>query len=313
MNHSIIVVARGLNRYHAILWLCLALVALTMAPSGATAEPAEPTIWVSILPQQWFAEQLLSDRAEVHVLLQPEQSPHTYDPSPRQLAALFEADIFFMAGVPFESALVPRLKDMYPDLRIVDVRQGIQLRSIDDGHHHHHDSHDHGNHDPHFWLDPSLAVIMAENMAHTFCGLDSAHCQDYLARLASLRDSLATIDSTTHAMLDPHQGRKLYVYHAAFGYWCDAYGLKQVPIEVGGKQPGPRKVARLIEDARADSVRTIFVQPQFSESSAEAIASAINGKVIAIDPLAANYPQNLLRMARAVAEGLKRGGDEHDR
>jgi zinc transport system substrate-binding protein len=280
----------------------LAILLLTLSPVHSSSNDSRLNVWVSILPQQWFAEQLAADFADIHVLLEPGQSPHTYDPSPRHLAAMAEADLLLCIGVPFEQTLIPRLENMYPHLRIVDVRDGIALRSVDDGCSDH--DHSHQQLDPHVWLDPAAATIIARNMAQELCRIDSMHCDEYQSRLATIVDSLVVVDSISRVMLSEYRGRKLYVYHAAFGYWCAAYGLEQVPIEMGAREPGPRQVARLIESARVDNVSVVFVQPQFSDASARAIAAELKGSVVAIDPLAADYPENLLRMAAAVAGGL---------
>ncbi|MBD3332625.1 ABC transporter substrate-binding protein [candidate division GN15 bacterium] len=303
------------GRSRPILRLAVLLVVLStglvVAPFVSAASNTELNIWVSIQPQQWFAEQLLAGRGAVHVLLEPGESPATYDPSPKRLALLSGADLFFSVGVPFEQTLLSKLRDMHPELEIVDSRMGVSLRSMNDHGHDH--GHTHGSVDPHFWLDPNAAAVMADNMAQALCHLDSTGCEGYRARLGQIKDSLATIDSTVQAMLSQFKGRRVYVYHAAFGYWCDAYGLEQVPIEVGGKQPGPRKVAELITSAREDGVRVIFVQPQFSMESAETIANELGGTVTAIDPLADDYPENLIRMAQAVRQGFMAQGATRDR
>jgi zinc transport system substrate-binding protein len=75
-----------------------------------------------------------------------------------------------------------------------------------------------------------------------------------------------------------------------------------VAIEIGGKEPGPKELSALIARARREKVRIIFVQPQFSRRSAEAIARAIGGAVVSIDDLARDYPA----MLQGIADGLER-------
>ena len=98
----------------------------------------------------------------------------------------------------------------------------------------------------------------------------------------------------------PLQGKTLLVFHPSYGYFADAYGLKQIAVEMGGKEPGARQLARLIDRAKEDGVRMIFVQPQFSKGSARTIAEAIGGAVVPLDPLARDYLENLERMARDI-------------
>ncbi len=96
----------------------------------------------------------------------------------------------------------------------------------------------------------------------------------------------------------------MYVFHPAFGYFADAYGLIQVPIEIEGKEPGARQLSKLIDRAKKDRVKVIFVQPQFSARSAEAVAKAIGGVVVPIDDLGRDYLANLESIAAAIERGL---------
>ena len=95
--------------------------------------------------------------------------------------------------------------------------------------------------------------------------------------------------------------RKFLVFHPAWGYFAQAYGLTQVPIEQGGKEPGARTLVTLIEQAKRDQIRVVFIQPQSDPRFAEQIARAIGGRVIAIDPLAPDYVANLRAVARQIA------------
>jgi zinc transport system substrate-binding protein len=91
------------------------------------------------------------------------------------------------------------------------------------------------------------------------------------------------------------------VFHPAWGYFADTYGLQQISIEVEGKEPGPRSLARLINNARAQGVKTVFVDGRISHKHANTVADAIGGRVVTIDPLAEDYEQNLRQVARILA------------
>ena len=103
-------------------------------------------------------------------------------------------------------------------------------------------------------------------------------------------------------MARPLRSRRFMVFHPAWGYFADTYGLTQIAIEQEGKEPGARALTALIEQARAKQVRVIFVQPQFNRKTAQRLAAAIGGRVEPIDPLAENYIDNLRRVARLIAE-----------
>jgi len=285
-----------------------ALVVLAAAAGlnmGVLAQPLPATkvrVFVSIQPQAYFVERVAGPYAEIGVLVPPGQSHETYEPTPRQMAGLSQADVYFRIGLPFETRLVEKIAAMDSTLSIVDTREGIKLRPMDEDHGDEHA----GAPDPHIWLDPQLVVIQAEHIARTLVRHDSVHPAIFQRNLSEFENDLNRVDSIVAEALAPLRGRKLYVFHPAYGYFADAYGLKQVAVEIGGREPSAKQLAELIDQARRDSVRVIFVQPQFAKSSAEKVAEAIGGVVLPLDPLARDYLGNLERMAQEIKRALSR-------
>ena len=97
----------------------------------------------------------------------------------------------------------------------------------------------------------------------------------------------------------------MFVFHPAFGYFADDYQLKQVAIETGGKEPTPSLLTEIIEQAKEDNVRIIFVQPEFSQNAAQAIAQAINGAVVTISTLNPDYINNLSHIAAELEKAFR--------
>lgn len=281
--------------------LLLSTLLLLFAP-GCSGEPGEPggkvRAFVSVPPQAYFVERVGGPHVEVEALVAPGQSPHTFEPAPRQMAKLSEAQVYFGIGVPFEKTLLEKIEGAFKRLRVVDTRAGAQLRAMTAPHEHG------GEPDPHLWLNPRLVKIMAADICASLKDLDPAHARDYEANLRAFLEDLDELDSRIAAALTPLAGREFFVYHGAFSYFAHAYGLKQVAVQIGGKEPGAKRLAALIERAKKGNVRVIFVQPQFSTASAEAVAGAIGAKVVAIDPLAKDYLKNLEETARKITEAL---------
>jgi zinc transport system substrate-binding protein len=268
------------------------------------AEKTEPKIqvFVSILPQAYFVEQVGGEYVSVHVLVGPGQSPATYEPSPKQLAALSEAPLYFRIGVPFEQHLIDKIKSTFHNLRIVDTREGVPLRDIEGNGH---DDHDHaGGKDPHIWLSPPLVKIQADDICRALCAYDSVHAAYYWKNLEAFETLLDETDAEIKKELAPFKGSRFYAFHPSYGYFGDEYGLVQLAVEIEGKEPSARQLTELIERARAEKVKVIFVQPQFAVKTAETIAKAIGGKVVELDPLAEDYLKNLKYMAGAMARAL---------
>ncbi|MEA3296776.1 MAG: zinc ABC transporter substrate-binding protein [candidate division Zixibacteria bacterium] len=289
------------NFYIEIISVLLALLAASVCFS-ASGGSEKPVIFVSIAPQAYFVERIGGDHVTVEVLVEPGHSPATYEPSPRQMAMLGEAQICFRIGLPFEDRLLTKIEASSTSLRIIDMREGIELVSKGRGKAHDAqvssgEGHHHGDSDPHIWLDPMLVKIMAQNIAEELSRLDTLHKEEFIRNLNLFSADLDSLDARLAEKLAPLKGSRFYVFHPAYGYFGQAYGLTQVPIEVNGKEPTASGLATLVEQARADSIRTIFVQPQFSKKSAQVIADEINGIVVPMDPLAYDYLKGLEDMA----------------
>jgi zinc transport system substrate-binding protein len=206
-------------------------------------------------------------------------------------------------------------------MMVVDVAQGVPKRSLDDSEEAHAAHHDHGGEaddlcrDPHIWLSPMLLKIEAKNIADALCQADAAHEKNYRRNLAELLDRIDATNRRIERMLAPCRGRSFYVFHPSFGYFADAYGLKEESIQLGGQSPSARQRRALTEKARSEGVKTIFVQPQFSPQSAQVIAGEIGGRVVPIDDLAKDVLGNLEEVAekieKAMGEGSPRRHGEH--
>jgi zinc transport system substrate-binding protein len=268
--------------------LCLAL-CLAISALGMTAARAVPiTTFVSILPQKYFVQRIAGDLADVSVMVGPGDSPATYEPMPRQMDALSKARVYFRIGVPFEQVWMTRLAAANPSMLIVDTAAGIERPGKD----------------PHVWTDPMLVKRMAARIRDAFIGLDPAHAADYRLNYSAFAADLDALDAEIRTRLAPYKGRAFLVFHPSWSYFARAYGLRQIPIEAEGKEPGPKALAHVISEARALKIKAVFVQPQFSRASAEMIAHEIGGHVIEVDPLAEDYIRNLRQVAISFADAM---------
>jgi len=279
----------------------LAITGWTATSLGATAT-TKTQIFVTVPPQAYLAEKIGGDAVEVHTLVGKGQDPHTFEPTPRQAAALAGASLFFTVDIPFEKQLVPKVTSSNRRLLIVDSTKGIVRLPLAEPDHHA----AHGNEaDPHLWLAPNNLRIMADNMATALSTAMPERKEALHKNLASLQREINILDTQLSTTLAPHRGKTFYVFHPAFGYFANAYGLKQKAVEISGKTPTPRQLSALVRQAREDLVRTIFVQPQFDSKSANTVAQAINGTVIPIDPLDREVLHNLSTIAGALEQALK--------
>jgi len=289
-------------------WTAVAV--MLMVLSWFSASYAAMTVFVSIPPQKWLVEAIGKELVSVEVLVQPGQDPHTFEPRPRQVAALSQAKIWYTLGMEFEKALQKKVQAVAPALAVIDMAQGVdKIPMMEDEHDHEGmEEHDHGNEpfDPHVWLSPVNLQIMSRTVAETLAAGDPAHSQMYRNNQQAVEKKLSDLNLQLHAMLQPYQGASFFVYHPTFGYFGKAYGLIQEPVEVQGKSPAPRQLAALIAKAKKQQVKVIFVQPQFDPKAAQAVAAAIGGQVVPLDALSEDVPANLLMMGKKIEDALNK-------
>lgn len=258
--------------------------------------------FVSVPPQAFFVQRLGGDHVAVSVLVSPGQDPHTFEPSPKQAVELSTAAVYFRIGLPFEDQLLDKIASSLKGLTVVDLNQGLATRPEEEPK----EGRDHGHEDldPHTWLDPKLARKQAAVIAETLERLDPANKAEYQKNLQVLQADLDELDRQIATALAPLKGKTIYVFHPAFGYFCQSYGLNQKAVETGGKDPQPKQVLELVQQAKTDGVKVIFVQPQFSDRAARVIAEQIGGAVVPMDDLAPDYIANLQRMAAEIKKAL---------
>ncbi|MDF1752465.1 MAG: zinc ABC transporter substrate-binding protein [Verrucomicrobiales bacterium] len=173
-------------------------------------------------------------------------------------------------------------------------------------HDHDHAEHDHHHHDheldPHVWLSPRILKAQATTIAGILKNAAPDAGAQIDENLKTVHADLDRLDTQLAEKLAFMKGKKFYVYHGAFAYFAEAYGLKQEAIELSGRRPEPKRLAALVEQAKNEGVKLIFVQPQFDQSSAKSLADSIGGKVLMLDPLDQNIFTNLQHIADSIGQ-----------
>lgn len=278
------------------MWRLFLMLFLVAPPVLGAGEPLR--VFVSVVPLKTFVERIAADAVTVTAMVGPGHNPHTYDPAPRQISALAQAHLYIRVGVPFEDAWMTRIRAINPSMEVMDVRAGLGLETD-----HGHDGHDHGTagHDPHVWTDPLLVKRMAADIRDTLGRLDPANAKAFAANYQDFAAELEALHADIRAIFAPPANRRFMVYHPAWSHFAARYGLTQMAIQQEGKEPGARTLSTLIEAAQHHGVRVIFVQPQMDTRLAERLAEEVGGRVVAMDPLAADYGATLRRAARLIA------------
>ncbi|MCK5475690.1 MAG: zinc ABC transporter substrate-binding protein [Candidatus Pacebacteria bacterium] len=277
-RNNLIVLASGL----LVILAVIIFITINIENTASNNKKEKINIVVSILPQIDFAKSIGKDKVNVEAMIPPGFSPAAYEPSIEQLKKLSRADLYIKIGhIPFERSQMKKLKDLNSKMKVIDSSEGIEVY----------------NSDPHIWLSPKLVKIQIENICNALVRIDPENEDFYKKNKNEYLVELDSLDLELQDVFSKMQGKKILVFHPAFGYLARDYGFKQIAIEIDGKEPSAENLVKIIDTAKKENIKTIFVQRQFSQKSAEAIARQIDGNVVSLDPLAEDYIENLRRIA----------------
>jgi len=255
---------------------------------------------VSIAPLSEWVRGVGGDKVEVTVLLPPGASPHTYEPKPAQLIKVERARIFVKNGAGLEF-WADKIVKINKDILVVDISKEVELIETS--------SEAKGKlhllKDPHLWLSLKNAKKGVRQICEALSKVDPENAEYYKRNADGYIEKLDALDREIREKLETIKNKKFIVLHPAWSYFCRDYDLEQVPIEEAGKEPGPKHLMRVIEIAKKNNIKVVFVEPQFNPKSAQVIAREIGGQVKTVDPLAGNYLENMRTIADELARCLK--------
>ncbi|HEV7667481.1 MAG TPA: zinc ABC transporter substrate-binding protein [Thermoanaerobaculia bacterium] len=304
----------------ASILIIAALAACAAGPPAAKAPTSLVQVAVSVPPQAYFVDRIGGGRVAVQVMIPPGASETSYSPSPRQLVALSRARLYVKVGHPaflFEANHIDRFLAGHREIRVVDMSEGIEpiLAGEEEGRPEtpgffgeEHPAHAvHAGGDPHVWVAPATVRVAAGNIARALSAADPEHAGQYRRNLGSFLAEIDALDREIRADLAASPTRRFMVYHPAWGYFARQYGLEQVAIETGGREPSAARLIEMIDRGRREGIRAIFVQRGFARKSAEVIAEALGGEVVVVDPMAYDWSASLRAATRAFRRELDRG------
>ena len=313
---------RGRRRTRCgIAWLVrVILLAAVAAPVGSAQEAGRVRVLTTILPLYSFACGVAGHSATVQPLLPPGVGPHDFQFSPGDLRKLSQADLLIEAGLGLDSWLTKPLEQMKssgPKVIIASAGMDRQLIRGATGIHSGTGGEPRGAENssvnPHFWLDPILAMRAVSNIAAALIAADSAHAVEYRANAAVYQASLLALDREMESGLAPLKERGFVTYHDAFPYLARRYHLNLIGVveQTPDVEPSLHYLKQLVDAMRRQKARVIFTEPQFSPKLARQIAQDLGISVAELDPLetgptrAGAYQEGMRRNLRILKDTLK--------
>ena len=311
---------------------------LGLAAGGSAAADQGPAVVASIKPIHSLVAGVMEGVGTPQLLIEGAGSPHSYALRPSQARALDQAEVVFWVGDGLEAFLGKPLGALSDDATVVALgdAEGLRLLPTREGgmwadhgeeegeHAHEHEDeheeehqedhadehgHDHGEVDMHVWLDPQNAAAMVGAIAATLSAADPEHAAAYEANATKVRADLARLDAELAATLAPVHDRPFVVFHDAYQYFEDRYGLNTVgSITVDPQRaPGAARLREIRAELEERAAACVFAEPQFRPALVETVVEGTGAGTSVLDPLGADLeagPGQYAQLLRALSGSL---------
>lgn len=247
-------------------------------------------VTVTIAPYADFVKKIGGDKVEVNILVPPNAEPHNYEPQPAQITELAKSDLYVKigAGMGFEEAFSEKIKSINNKIIVINSAEGINIY----------------NNDPHVWLGINEARIIVKNI---YKGLVKEMPEDSVYFTNNMDKFLNLLLVEEMKIKEAFSKRKtdyVLVYHPAWHYFFNGFGITQLGIEKNGKEPNAKDLQDVINLAKKNNVKVVFIEPQFNKESAMAVAKQLNASIDVINNIPTDYIKNLEIVRRKVSKSL---------
>ena len=267
--------------------------------SCTSASTSKPTITVSIQPQKYMLEKIVGDKWEIKCLLSNGANPESYDPSLTHLLNLENSKAYFRIGnVAFESAIINKVQNNNPGLKLFDNSEGISLIR---GTHSHGDVEHASDIDPHTWTSVKNAKTIASNMYKAVVDLDPENKAYYSRNFKNFLSSLDSLDREISQQLQPYRGSVFVVWHPSLSYFARDYGLEQISLSPEGKEASVKMMQSTIDKAIDRDVKTLFFQKDIDSRQAQVANEQIKAEIVNINPLNYEWDKEMRSIANAIS------------
>jgi zinc transport system substrate-binding protein len=261
----------------------------------------ERIITVSISPYKYFVEKIAGDDFKVNVMVPAGANPHIYEPYPEQIASLSKSIAYVSNGfLGFEMTWLDRFYEVNRKMLKLSLGDNINPLKSD---HHHEGAHTEAA-DPHYWVSPACAHIMARTLKDFLISINSTKRDYYETNYIRLDSIITSVDKKAIELFSGYKNGAFMIYHPNLGYLARDYGLEEIPVEYEGKEPPPSRMKYLVDRARKENLKAVFVQKEYDTKNAKAIADEIGAEIVIIDPLSENWESSTLDIINSVYKSL---------
>ncbi|HUX58765.1 MAG TPA: zinc ABC transporter substrate-binding protein [Bacteroidales bacterium] len=250
----------------------------------------ERIITVSIAPFKYFVEEIAGDDFIINIMVPVGADPHIYEPFPEQIIKLRRSVGYISNGyLGFEMIWLDRFYEINRTMKRLSLGEKIDPLVSD---HNHEGAHVEGA-DPHYWMSPKCGLIMALSVKEFLTELNPVQKDKYETNYQNLISKIRDVDADARQLFSGVLNRSFMIFHPNLGYMARDYGLEEISLEYEGKEPSSSRMKELIDRARKDGMKTIFIQREYDTKNAKVIADEIGAEVKIIDPLSEEWLKSI--------------------
>lgn len=247
-------------------------------------------ITVTIEPLRYFTEQIAGDKFTVKTMVPRGGNPETYEPTARQVVDLSASDLYIKVGnIGFERTWMKRLEANAPHTIIINSSDGIT--SSDNSMY---------IHDPHTWMSTANAMYIARNIYKALAEIDSKDSLYFKKNLERLMGKIEAVDTQIREEITKDKSTTFLIYHPALTYFAQEYGLRQLSIEEDGREPSAVQLKQVINTARQNHVKIIFIQREFDSRNTDIVARSTGAEKVEINPLSYDWDKEMVKIAQSL-------------
>lgn len=259
--------------------------------SNANQENEKLHIYTTVYPLQYFAEEIGKEYVTVNTIYPPGADEHTFEPSQKDMIELAKSDLFIYVGLGLEG-FVNKAKQTLENENVTLVAAGEHIHFDEDSHEedthehaheeeeHHDDGHNHGDIDPHVWIDPLYAKELAEAIKDELVTQLPEHKVQLETNYNALAEQLDELNNQFVSLVDQAEHKEMIVSHAAYGYWEKRYGIKQISISgiSSSNEPTQKQLKEIISEAKEHQLNHIFFEQNVSSKLAEIVQDELQAE-----------------------------------
>lgn len=273
------------------------------------------TVYTTIYPLEDFTKKIGGEFVEVQSIYPPNVDAHSYEPSTKDMTTLADSDLFIYSGAGIEGFAEKATEALKKEnVQIVKAAEGIDLleSSHSDEHHedenehsdeeehaeseaHAEEGHDHGDLDPHVWLDPVLSIDLANNIKNSLSELMPEHATEFETNFKQLKNELEKLDQEFKTTIESSKTKNLLVSHAAYGYWEKRYGIEAISIAglSPTQEPSQKELQAIIEESTEHNIHYVIFEENVSPKVAKIIQEELGAKSLTLHNLEAVTEENI--------------------